>query len=68
VAEGLARVFELLTSIIAMGGARTLGGGIRAGIIILLAVIPDDLVIRMFLISGEASLARGKILRSLQSK
>jgi hypothetical protein len=45
VTEGLARVFEILTSIIAVGGARTLGSGIRAGIIILLTVIPDDLVI-----------------------
>jgi hypothetical protein len=68
VTEGLARVFELLTSTIAVGGARTLSGGVRAGVIILLAVIPDDLVIGMFLVSSEASLVRGQILRSLQSK
>jgi hypothetical protein len=45
VAEGLARVFKLLTPIIAVGGARALGGGVGAGVIILLAVIPDNLVV-----------------------
>jgi hypothetical protein len=61
VAEGLARVFELFTSIIAAGGARTLGGGIRAGVIILLTVVLDNLVIRMFLVSGEAMIRLKRI-------
>jgi hypothetical protein len=38
VAEGLARVHEILTSFIAMGGA-------RAGILVLLSVVLDDLVV-----------------------
>jgi hypothetical protein len=44
-AEGLPRIFKLFAPIIAVGGARALGGGVGAGVIILLAIIPDDLVV-----------------------
>jgi hypothetical protein len=45
VAEGLARVHGLFTSFVAMGGARALDGGARAGILVLLSVVPDDPVV-----------------------
>jgi hypothetical protein len=44
-AEGLARVFKLLAPIITVGGALALGGGVGAGVIILLAIVPDDLIV-----------------------
>jgi hypothetical protein len=45
VTEGLARVFQLLAPIIAVGGARALDSSVGAGIIVFLAIIPDDLII-----------------------
>jgi hypothetical protein len=45
VAEGLARIFQLLAPIIAVSGARALGSGAQAGVIVLLIIVPDDLVV-----------------------
>jgi hypothetical protein len=45
VTEGLARIFELFASFIAVGSARTLDDGVGAGILILLGVVPNDLII-----------------------
>jgi hypothetical protein len=44
-AERLALISQLLAPIIAISGARALSGGTRAGIIILVIVIPDDLIV-----------------------
>jgi hypothetical protein len=44
-AERLALISQLLAPVIAVSGARAVGGGTRAGIIILVIVIPDDLVV-----------------------
>jgi hypothetical protein len=44
-AEGLARVLKLLAPIIAVGGARAFGSGVGAGVIILFAIVPDDLIV-----------------------
>jgi hypothetical protein len=45
VAKGLTRVFQLLAPIVAVGGARALGRGVGAGIIVFFAIILDDLVV-----------------------
>jgi hypothetical protein len=45
VTEGLARIFELFTSFVVVGSARTLDGGVGVGILILLGIVPNDLVI-----------------------
>jgi hypothetical protein len=68
VAEGLARVFQLLAPIITVGGARALDSSVGAGVIVFLAIIPNDLVIWVHLIGSEAGQARGRILHGLQSK
>jgi hypothetical protein len=59
VTKGLAWVLQLLTPIITVSGARTLGSGAGAGTIVLFVVVPNDLVIRMRLIGSKADLARG---------
>jgi hypothetical protein len=57
--ERLAQISQLLAPVIVVSGARALGGSTRAGIIILIIVIPDDLVVCVCLIGGEAGLVRG---------
>jgi hypothetical protein len=59
VTKGLAWVLQLLTPIVTVSGARTLGSGAGAGINVLFVVVPNDLVIRMHLIGSKAGLARG---------
>jgi hypothetical protein len=54
VTEGFARVYELLTSFIAMSGARALDGGLGASVLHLLSFVPNDLVIRFCSVSGKA--------------
>jgi hypothetical protein len=57
--EGLTRVYELLTSFIAMSGAGALDGGLGASVLHLLSLVPNDLVIRFRSVSGKAGLALG---------
>jgi hypothetical protein len=59
VIEGLALVYELIISFIAMSGARALDGGLGASILLLLSIVPDDLVIRLRSVSGKAGPALG---------
>jgi hypothetical protein len=68
VAEGLARVYELFTTFVAMSGARAFDGGLGASVLLLLSLVPSDLVIRLRSVSGKANLALGQILCGLQSK
>jgi hypothetical protein len=68
VTEGLTRIFELFTSFIAVGSARTLDNDVGAGILVLLGVIPNNLVVRICPVDGKAGLTQGQVLCSLQSK
>jgi hypothetical protein len=43
--KGLALISQLLAPVIAVSGARALGGGTGAGVIILIIFFSDDLVI-----------------------
>jgi hypothetical protein len=43
--KGIALISQLLAPIIALSGARALGGGTGAGVIILVIIIRDDLVV-----------------------
>jgi hypothetical protein len=43
-AEGFTLLLQPLALFIAISGARALGGGTRAGVIILIIIIPNDLV------------------------
>jgi hypothetical protein len=58
-AEGLTRVYELLTSFIAMSGAGVLDGGLGASVLHLLSLIPNDIVIRFRSVGGKAGPALG---------
>jgi hypothetical protein len=68
VAEGLTQIYELFTSFIAVGGARTLDGSVGAGSLILLGIVPNDLIIRLHPVGGKAGLTQGRVLCGLQSK
>jgi hypothetical protein len=68
VAEGLTRIYELFTSFVAVGGAQTLDGGMGAGILVLLGIIPNDLVVRLCPVGSKAGLTQGQVLYGLQSK
>jgi hypothetical protein len=66
--EEFARVFELVISFIALGGAGALDDGLRASILRLLGLIPDNFIIRFGSIGGKASLTLSQILCRLQSE
>jgi hypothetical protein len=68
VTEGLAQVYELLTSFVAMSGACALDGGLGTSVLHLLSFVLNDLIIRFGSVSGKAGLMLGRILRSLQGK
>jgi hypothetical protein len=57
--EGLTRVYELLTSFIAMSGAGALDGSLGASVLHLLGHVPNNLVIRLRSVSGKAGPALG---------
>jgi hypothetical protein len=68
VVEGFARVYELIVSFITLSSARALDGALRASILRLLGLVPDDLSVRLLSVGGKAGSSLGGILRSLQGE